>query len=120
MLIEGKLTEGGGTAHKLFKHSAGETIEDVKICALGSCSTTDSMGQWGFSAPKSFKGGEVLFSIDGHGINTKTAVDIPMDAKEVFVHFEHNDGMVKVHHMDVDGRRMDEHSHDDTGADHAH
>ena len=104
VLIEGILTEGGGAAdHSLsLKHAAGENIEEVKICALGKCSHTDGQGQWGFVVNPDFTGGEVLFSIDGHGINTSTVVNIPEGADSLFIHFEHvAGGKVALHHMET-------------------
>ena len=58
-------------------------LEDVMICALGSCSTTDGAGQWGFAAPASFAGGEVEFDIVGHGIADQLVVTIPAGAADI-------------------------------------
>mgnify|MGYP006905785743 CR=1 FL=1 len=119
LLIEGRISEGGGDDHKsldghsILKHGAGENIEEVKICALGKCSVSDSLGQWGFGVDKSHLSKDVLFTINGHGINTATAVKLPDSAKEVFIHFEHHNGKVIVHHMEVNGERAHESNHGD-------
>jgi hypothetical protein len=118
-LIEGILTEGAGTDHSSrIKHAAGEFIEEVTICALGRCSRTDGRGQWGFFIDEDEFSNEVLFSIDGHGIHTNVLVNFPYDTNEAFIHFEHNHGVVIVHHMDINGVRVNgHHSH---GHDHGH
>jgi hypothetical protein len=107
MLIEGTLTEGAGTAHtRSIKHGAGEFLEEVNVCAVGQCSRTDGRGQWGFMVPEETKGSEVQFSFQGHGINTTTLVAIPLEANELFIHFEHNNSHVIAHHMEVNGVRV--------------
>lgn len=121
VFIEGILTEGGGTDHQArlnsgIKHGAGEFIEEVMICGLGKCSRTDGRGQWGFFVEEENFEHNVMFTVDGHGINTSTIVTFPNETKDAFVHFEHNNGKVIVHHMDINGERVhshgDMHSHD--------
>ncbi len=118
ILIEGTLIEGGGDAHEniILKHSSGENLENVQVCALGECSTTDAAGQWGFVAGGDFNGGQVSFTIQGHGIDTTTLIDIPAGASEVFLDLKHEeDGSVKADHITIDGETS--HHEDD---DHAH
>jgi hypothetical protein len=128
MLIEGTLTEAGGAGHGkslLLKHSDGQRIEDVQVCALGECSTTDGEGQWGFVAGEGFPGGDVLFTVNGHGIKTATAVNISGGAKEVFLDLRHVEGgLVEATHVTVDGETEDNHgeevAHHDEGEEQAH
>ena len=104
--FNGILNQGESVAHSdnVLRHAAGQNIENVEICALGECSTTDSNGAWAFEAPESFNGGEVEFTIKGHGIDTTQIVDVPDESSEIFVHFQRigqND--VIVHHLIIDG-----------------
>lgn len=91
MLIEGRLTQGETGGHlesAQLRHGAGETIAEVAICALGECSTTDSNGQWGFVADESYKGGDIVFTITGHGIDgTRITAPIPLGASSVVINF---------------------------------
>jgi hypothetical protein len=106
--FNGTLTQGGSEAHVgvEHRHSAGQNIENVEICALGECSTTDGNGAWAFEAPDPFQGGTVEFTIRGHGIDTTQSVDVPADANEVFVHFQREGAnTVFVHHLMIDGER---------------
>ena len=107
MLIEGTLIEAGGASHAnsvILKHSSGQPIENVSVCALGECSTTDLSGQWGFVVDESFTGGEVLFEINGHGIETTTLVEIADGADHVIVDFQHVEGgSVEASHITTDG-----------------
>lgn len=121
MLIEGTLTEAGGADHSLslvLRHDEGARIEEVEICALGQCSTTDGAGQWGFVAPESFSGGAVSFTVVGHGIDTTTVVEIPADAGEVFLDLQHVEGgLVEAAHITVDGETThneEHHEHDES------
>jgi hypothetical protein len=109
ILIEGLLTQGEEVEHSRanLRHSAGENIGEVSICALGECSVTDDQGLYGFLAPATFVGGEILFSINGHGIETTKVVTIPEGASDVYLHFEHSHNQVIIHHMMVDGERVD-------------
>lgn len=126
MLIEGTLTEAGGAGHDrvlTHAHSAGQRIENVQVCALGECSVSDAQGQWGFVAGSNFAGGEVAFSIEGHGISTTSVVDIPAGANEVFIDFQHVEGgAVEAHHVTADG--VTSHNEESTGhgdeSDHTH
>ena len=120
MLIEGTLTEAGGADHSrslVLKHGEGQPIENVEICALGECSTTDGQGQWGFVADETFTGGEVLFTIIGHGIDTTTALTISEGVQEVFLDFQHVEGgHVEAAHITIDGETShhedEEHQHE--------
>ena len=105
-LIEGTLTEAGGAGHTsvLLKHSSGQYIENVKICALNQCSTTDKDGQWGFILGENFPGGNTTFTVSGHGIETSSVIEIPAGANEVFLDLQHVEGgLVKAEHITVDG-----------------
>lgn len=106
MLVEGTLIQGEGTTHDAalgFKHSSGTAIENVQICGLERCSTTDGQGQWGFVANEDFKGGSATFTVKGHGIDTTTAVQIPLNAKEVFLDLKNIAGKVSAEHITADG-----------------
>lgn len=136
MLIEGTLTQGTGGAHAEalnFKHDDGERIDGVEVCALGECSPTDDAGQWGFVAGSDFSGGDVLFSFNGHGIDTGTVLHIPEGATDVVIDFRHTaDGTVVAEHVTVDGEEhhmeesdpeddhQDEDDHHDDEGDHHH
>lgn len=119
MLIEGTLTEAGGANHAhslVLKHSVGQRIEGVTVCALGECSTTDSEGQWGFVAEENFTGGDVLFTINGHGIDATTTVSIPEGANEVMLDFQHVEGgHIEAQHITADGETS---HHEDEGHEH--
>jgi len=109
ILIEGKITEGLGTVHSSrTKHGPGEGIADTMICALGECSRTDDLGQWGFLVSRNSFDSEILFSIEGHEISTNTLVRLPNTSMEAYIHFENNMGQVKVHHMEINGERLNE------------
>lgn len=98
-LIEGTLTEMGENAHGRVrpKHSSGEPIEGVKICALGKCSVTDGKGQWGFLVDQEVVQSEVLFLFSGHGIETSTSVALPQGTGDVSLEFFHTEsGAVEV------------------------
>jgi hypothetical protein len=103
ILIEGQLTQGGSVSHSLLRHSAGQHIGEVEICALGECSVTDSEGQFGFLTPASYKGGEILLTVNGHGINTTVVADIPEVENDVNLQLVNNSGVVTVAQMLVDG-----------------
>ena len=116
LTIEGTLTQGGAAEHSAnLKHESGEHIESVQICALGACSVTDSAGQFGFEAGAGFAGGEVLFTVNGHGIDTTSVVEIPAGAKEVIIDFQHAAGVVTATHVTVDGETS---HHEDEGHEH--
>lgn len=119
IVFEGELTQGPTDSHEArIKHGADEQIEEVQICALGRCSTTDGKGAFGFSAPDSYTGGDVEFSVSGHSTEAKVVVPVPMNAKDVFIHFQkESTSIVHLHHLTVDGVDVDlsdsdsEHSH---------
>jgi uncharacterized membrane protein len=107
--FNGTLTQGGAVAHADLehRHSAGQNIENVEVCALGECSTTDGSGAWAFEAPDSFAGGTVEFTIKGHGLDTAQSVEVPAGVSEVFVHFQREGtNTVVVHHLMLDGERQ--------------
>ncbi len=116
-VFEGLLTQGEGISHsqrlgslkqEYSKHGEDQAIEEVKVCALGRCSSTDSNGTFGFSGPSEFKGGDILFTFEGHGIVAEKVINIPEAANSVFIHFETNGSdKVSLHHMDVNGARVD-------------
>lgn len=120
VVFEGQLTQGATANHSAsrVKHGAPEPIENVKVCALGRCSSTDGEGQFGFVAPDDFRSGEVLFSIDGHGKLAETIVSIP-EAKNIYIHFESSTATdLHVNNLTADGVQSEPtHSEDD---DHAH
>ena len=123
IVFEGELTQGAEDSHTArTKHGEGEGIEDVKICALGRCSTTDGTGMFGFSAPDSYTGGDVEFTISGHFTEAKVVVSVPTNAKDVFIHFEkHSSTEVIVHHLMIDGVRIDsDHADSDSHEEHDH
>ena len=116
VLIEGTLTENGGAAHKYaaLKHGSGEKIEDVTVCALGSCSTTDGEGQWGFVVAEAALGTDVLFTVNGHGIATQAVVSLPAEGEEIFISFDHVEGgVIEVSSMLVDGEELHDHADHD-------
>ncbi len=120
VVVEGLLTQGASVTHEVsrLKHGEAEPLEEVKICALGICSTTDGEGQFGFAAPSNFSGGDVLFSVDGHGILAETIVNLP-EGKDVFVHLEtSHSSEVHLHHVIVDGVRIE--AEDFQGAENGH
>lgn len=116
-LIEGTLMQGSGTTHRSaldsvkhdsVKHSADTPIEEVEICALGKCSRTDGKGQWGFFVENENFQNDILFTINGHGINTSTALSLTNieNINDLFIHFEHNHGTVIIHHLEINGERV--------------
>lgn len=107
-LIEGTLTEGGVSSHSLqlaigMRHSSGERIEEVQICALGKCSLTDTQGQWGFVIDQELPTGDIVLTAEGHGIVSQTTISVPPSAQEIFVDLEHEDGALVVNHLTIDG-----------------
>jgi hypothetical protein len=121
IVFEGELTQGTAVDHSArnVKHGENEAIESVKICALGRCSTTDGAGLFGFAGPSDFKGGDVLFSVDGHGILAEEVVNIPSGAKNVNIHFETSEKTeVHLHHLIIDGVAVDLTATHEAGTDH--
>lgn len=107
-LIEGTLTEGGISSHSLrldigMRHSSGERIEDVQICALGKCSLTDAQGQWGFVVDQELPADAIILTAEGHGIVSQTTISVPTSAQEIFVDLEHQNGALVVNHLTIDG-----------------
>ncbi|MES2462702.1 MAG: hypothetical protein V4671_19140 [Armatimonadota bacterium] len=117
LLIEGTLTEagGGGADHSrafVFKHSEGNRLGNVQVCALGKCSTTDDKGQWSFAVDdKDFAGGNLQLSLTGHGIDTSTSVNVPKGSNQVFLQLHHVEGArIIANHVTIDGETS--HSND--------
>ena len=115
-VFEGVLAQGDGVVHSerdllsQVAHGAGEFIENVEVCALGECSKTDATGRWGFATASRFAGGEVLFSIVGHGIDAAVVLDVPSGADNVVVEFEnHGAEGVHAHSVLVDGTEAPQH-----------
>ncbi|MFN5061644.1 MAG: hypothetical protein ACK5GN_02245 [Pseudomonadota bacterium] len=94
------------------KHSAGEAIEEVKVCLDTTCSLTDGMGQWGVNID-GFSGGKLAVTVEGHGINSQTNVDLPANAKDVVLNLAHSKNTISVEKLIIDGE-------DHTGHDHSH
>lgn len=92
-LVEGTLTEAGQhAAQKIVpKHSAGEPLEQVQVCALSECSVTDAKGQWGLLLPEN-TAGDVVFRIEGHGINTTTTLTLPPGNSDLTFELLHVEG----------------------------
>jgi len=115
-IVQGVLTERGvGHASSDLpspKHSAGQQIEEVKICVRGECSITDGAGQWGVNL-ENFTGGDVEILVDGHGIDSSTSVSLPPTAKEVEIDLAHSKNTIAVEKLIIDGE-------DHTGHDHSH
>jgi hypothetical protein len=110
ILLEGTLTQGAPLEDSFrilnLRHSAGEKIDEVEICALGECSTTDDEGQWGFVANPEFTGGEVEFIITGHNIATTTIINIPLNSKEIVLDLNHLNNKVTVATMYTNGNQI--------------
>lgn len=115
-VFEGVLIQGEGVVHAerdvvaQVSHGAGEFLENIEVCALGECSKTDANGRWGFATASRFAGGEVLFSIVGHGIDTTVVLDVPSGAENVVVELEnHGAEGVHAHSVLVDGVEAPQH-----------
>jgi hypothetical protein len=106
VVFEGTLTERGGTHAMqemvIAKHSAGQQLEEVKVCILGECSLTDGMGQWGVQV-SGFTGGDIAISVVGHGIDTSVVANVPASARTVTLELDHNGNVVSVAKMTIDG-----------------
>lgn len=101
VVLQGKLMQGGVAAHSdakqqmIPKHGAGVPLDEVQVCALGVCSTTDSEGQWGFAVGKDGARGEVLFTFSGH-IKGTSVVSFPESFSEAEITFVNmGNGMVE-------------------------
>lgn len=114
-VIQGTLVErGGGHASAqaaTLKHSAGEAIEEVRVCVLSTCSITDGQGQWGVNIDN-FPGGDLTITVDGHGIDSQTEVSLPMTAKDVEVDLGHKSNTITVEKLMIDGEDHTGHDHD--------
>ena len=125
LILEGELTQGATEEHSntlIYRHAENEPISEVKVCVLDQCSITDSEGRFGMGLPESFTSGDVLVTAEGHGIDTEFMVNLPAAENEFYLHFQHQDGKIKVHHMLVDGERLeaDAHDHESEDTDHKH
>lgn len=113
-VIQGTLTERG-IGHKASleisaKHSAGETLENVKVCVAATCSVTDGAGQWGVNI-ESFAGGDLGITVEGHGINAQTTVNLPTTAKDVIIDLGRNSSTLTIEKLIIDGEDHSEHDH---------
>lgn len=113
-MLEGTLTQGAEVEHSRVAHGAGQAIENVEICALNVCSTTDGNGRWGFLA-ESFSGGTVMISIQGHGIDARTPVEVPADARDMIVELVNlGENTVRADSVIVNGTEVVSHEDHDT------
>ncbi len=105
LVLEGSLTQGSESSHARIatKHSEGEPLESIEICALGSCSTTDATGHWGFLVEGAFTGGDVQFTVNGHGISASPIFHVPEGAENVVFELVHSGGVVSATSITVDG-----------------
>lgn len=104
-LIQGETDEPVERESSAFraKHSVGEFIEGVNVCALGACSITDTSGRWGFAVDALTE--EVTFTMQGHGIDDSLTLRLPENASSVFMEFEsHGSDGVHAHEIIVDGQ----------------
>jgi hypothetical protein len=115
VIFEGTLTQTGlghsSAATVATKHAPGVRIENVKICILGECSLTDSIGQWGLQVPD-FGDGDVAITVNGHGIDSAVSVDIPASAKEVTIALGRDSNTITVTRLIIDGEDHSGHDHD--------
>lgn len=113
-VFEGTLTQTGA-GHKsgsvALKHAIGARIEDVKICILGECSITDGEGRWGVNI-ENFAGGDIVVTINGHGIATTTSTSIPSTAKDVVLELGRDGNVVTIEKLFIDGEDHSGHDHD--------
>lgn len=123
VVFEGTVTERGA-GHSVqpmivAKHTAGQQIEDVKVCVLGECSLTDGMGQWGVQV-SGFTGGDVSISLDGHGISASVKASIPATARTVTLELDHDGNSVTIAKMMIDGVDHTGHTSDHDHSTHDH
>jgi len=113
LLMEGTLIQGSSVGHAFSgaKHSAGQPIGSVEICASGACSMTDDAGHWGFLMEGEFAGGDVVLTVQGHGIDSSTIVSVPAGAENVQLDLVNNSGVVEAHTVSIDGAEQP-HSHE--------
>lgn len=113
-VFEGTLTQAGAgqkTQPLALKHAVGARIENVKICILGECSITDGEGRWGVNI-ENFAGGDIVATIDGHGIATTASASIPSTAKDVVMELERDGNVVTIEKLFIDGEDHSAHDHD--------
>jgi hypothetical protein len=112
-VIQGTLTQTGlgHSAMLSAKHAAGERIEDVKICVLSECSITDGQGQWGVNVDN-LPGGEVIVTVNGHGIDSQTSVFLPETAREVVIELGRDGNIITVSQLLIDGEDHTGHNHE--------
>ncbi len=114
VIFEGTLTQTGighsSAATVVSKHAPGLRIENVKICILGECSITDSMGQWGVQVSE-FMGGKVAVTVNGHGIDSSVTADIPASAKDVTMALGRDGNTITVTGLLIDGEDHTGHNH---------
>ena len=114
MVLEGTLVQGTEVAHERLLHEAGEAIENVEVCALNTCATTDGNGRWGFLTESPFTGGTLTMTIRGHGIDTTTDVALPVDAADVIVELvREGSNTVRADSVSVNGVEVLAHEDDD-------
>jgi hypothetical protein len=114
LVLEGQLTQGATEDHSKsfsYRHAENEPISEVTVCLLNQCSITDEEGQFGMALPEGFKSGDVLVTAEGHGITAQTMVALPAAENELFLHLQHESGQIKVHHLLVDGERVEPEAH---------
>jgi hypothetical protein len=112
-VLQGTLIErGNGHASASVKHSAGQSLEDVKVCVMTECSITDGQGQWGVNIDN-FTGGDITVTVDGHGIDAQTSISLPPTARDVELNLAHNANAITVEKLVIDGE-------DHSGHDHSH
>lgn len=113
-IVQGELTERGtghtSTQSYSLKHTSGQQLEDVKVCVRSECSITDGLGQWGVFLGN-FTGGDVEITVDGHGINSGTSVSLPATAKEVEINLAHDQNVISVEKLVIDGEDHTDHDH---------
>jgi len=114
-VVQGTLTERGeGHSEKITiqaKHSAGERIEEVKVCILGECSITDGLGQWGVNIDN-FPGGDIAIDVNGHGIAGSIVTNVPASAKEIEIALDHAGNEISISKLMIDGEDHTGHTHD--------
>jgi len=118
LLIRGNLIQGESVTHSrtsVLKHSASQPIEEVEICALGKCATTDNDGNWGFLVDYTSVPDHVTFTVNGHGISTSSVVHLPdgsaKDGGDIAIEFVHSNNVVSVHEIEVDGESIEQDHH---------
>ena len=105
LVLEGTLIQGEAITHGRFlpKHSSGEPIDEVEVCALGACSVTDATGHWGFFVPGESGGEEIEITVRGHEIDSSVIVAIPADTEVAILDLMHEAGVIVASHLEFDG-----------------